>query len=64
MLFKSSKIQYLAFSSSIASNICNVYWNSDVVIINPSRDVLDFGIDMFSNCSFELHNYQQYFLSA
>ena len=46
----------MAFSSSLSFNSYNVYANPNMEIINPSDYVLDLGIFMSSNCSFEFHN--------
>ena len=54
MFFNSEKFHYISFSSSLSFNSYNVYANPNMEIINPS-DVLDLGIFMSSNCSFEFH---------
>ena len=43
------------FIQFILSNSYNVYANPNMDIINSSDDVLDPGIFMSSNCSFEFH---------
>ena len=55
MFFNSEKFHYISFSSSLSSNSYNVYANPNMEIINPSDNVLDLGIFMSSNCSFEFH---------
>ena len=53
--FYYEKFHYISFSSSLSSNSYNVYVNPNMEIINPSDNVLDLGIFMSSNCSFEFH---------
>ena len=55
MFFNSEKFNYISFGSSLSFNSYNVYANSNMEIINPSDNVLDLGIFMSSNCSFEFH---------
>ena len=55
MFFNSEKFHYISFSSSLSSNSYNVYANPNMEIINPSDNVLDLGIFMSSNCSFEFY---------
>ena len=55
MFFNSEKFNYISFSSSLSSNSYNVYANPNIEIINPSDNVLDLGIFMSSNGSFEFH---------
>ena len=50
-----NKFNYILFSSSLSSNSYNVYVNPNMEIINPSDNVLDLGIFMSNNCSFEFH---------
>ena len=52
MFFNSEKFHYI---SSLSFNSYNVYANPNMEIINPSDNVLDLGIFMSSNCSFEFH---------
>ena len=56
-VFNSQKFHYIAYSSSLSSIRYNhnVYANPNMEIINPSDNVLDLGIFMSSNCSFEFH---------
>ena len=55
MFFNSEKFHYISFSLSLSSNSYNVYANPNMEIIKPSDNVLDLGIFMPSNCSFEFH---------
>ena len=55
MFFNSEMFHYISFSSSLSFNSYNVYANPIMEIINPSENVLDLGIFMSSNCSFEFH---------
>ena len=45
----------MSYSSSLSSNSTNVYVNPDLEIINPTNNVLDLGIFMSGDCSFEFH---------
>ena len=55
MFFNSQKFHYVSYSSSLSSNGTNVYVNPDLEIINPTNNVLDLGIFMSGDCSFEFH---------
>ena len=55
MFFNSEKFHYISFSPYLSFNSYNVYANPNMEIINPSENVLDLGIFMSSNCSFEFH---------
>ena len=55
MFFNFEKFHYILFSSSLSFNSYNVYANPNMKIINPSDNVLDLGIFMSSNCSFEFY---------
>ena len=55
MFLNSQKLHYIVYSSSLSSNSYNVYANPNMEIINPSDNVLDLGIFMSSNFSFEFH---------
>ena len=55
MYFNAQKFHYLCFNPSISSNKCNVYINPNNDIIPHSENVLDLGITMSSNCSFDAH---------
>ena len=55
MFFHSQKFHYVSYSLLLSSNGTNVYVNSDLEIINPTNNVLDLGIFMSGDCSFEFH---------
>ena len=55
MFFNSQKFHYVSYSSSLSSNGTNVYVNPVLQIINPTSNVLDLGIFMSGDCSFEFH---------
>ena len=55
MFFNAQRFNYLCFNPSISSNKCNVYINPKYDIIPYSENVLDLGITMSSNCSFDAH---------
>ena len=55
MSHNSQKFHYVSYSSSLSSNVTNVYVNPDLEIINPTNNVLDLGIFMSGDCSFEFH---------
>ena len=55
MIFNSEKFHYISFSSSWSFSSYYVYANPNMEIINPSDNVLELGIFMSSNCSFEFH---------
>ena len=55
MFFNSEMFHYISFSSYLSSNSYNVYANPNMEFINPLDNVLDLGIFMSSNCSFEFH---------
>ena len=55
MFFNAQKFHYLCFNLPISSNKCNVYINPKYDIIPHSENVLDLGITMSSNCSFDAH---------
>ena len=48
-------LNYISFSSKESSCIPNVYINPELNIINPSSVVLDLGVYMSSNCTFDFH---------
>ena len=60
MFINSEKFHYISYSPYLTSNSYNVYANPNMEIINPSDNVLDLGIFMSSNCSFEFHNKNLY----
>ena len=55
MLFNHQKFNYISFSSSMSSVNTNVYYSPSLDIINPSENVIDLGITMSRNCSFDVH---------
>ena len=55
MLFNHQKFNFISFSSSMSSINTNVYYSPSLDIINPSENVLDLGITMSRNCSFDVH---------
>jgi hypothetical protein len=56
MFFNAQKFNYLSFSPSVTSPpSSNIYINSNHNIINPVDNVLDLGIFMSSNCTFDFH---------
>ena len=55
MFFNSQKFHYVSYSSSLTSNSTNVYVKPDLEIINLTNNVLDLGIFMSADCSFEFH---------
>ena len=54
MVFNAQKFQYICFNPHTSLS-CNVYTSSSLDIIDYSRHVLDLGIYMSSDCSFEFH---------
>ena len=55
MLFNIQKFNYISFSSSLSPINTNVYYSPRLDIMNPSENVLDLGITMSRNCSFDVH---------
>ena len=55
MLFNHQKFNYISFSTSMSSINTNVYYSPSLDIIKPSENVLDLGITMSRNCSFDVH---------
>ena len=55
MLFNHQKFNYIPFSSSTSSINTNVYYSPSLGIINPSENVLELGITMSRNYSFDVH---------
>ena len=55
MLFNHQKFNYISFSSSMSSINTNIYYSPRLGINNPSENVLDLGITMSRNCSFDVH---------
>ena len=54
MSFNAQKFKYICFRSH-SSLSCNIYTNSSFYIINYSRNILDLGINVSSDCSFDFH---------
>ena len=48
------KIKYICFSPH-SSLSCNIYTHSSFYIINYSRNILDLGINVSSDCSYDFH---------
>ena len=53
--FNAQMCNYIIFSSKEYSFISNVYINPEFNIITPSSEVLDLGVYMSSNFSFDFH---------
>ena len=49
------KFHYITFSSKESSCLSNIYINLKLNIINLSSEVLDVGVYMSSNCTFDFH---------
>ena len=54
MYFNAQKCKYICFSPH-SSLSCNIYTNSSFYIINYSRIILDLGINVSGDCSFDFH---------
>ena len=55
MFFSAQKCYYVSFSPNKYSSLSNVYINPEYNIISPSSNVLDLGVYMSSNCTFDFH---------
>ena len=55
MFFNAQKFHYITFSSKESSCLSNIYINPELNIINPSSEVLDLGVYMSSNFTFDFH---------
>ena len=55
MFFNTQKCYYVSFSPNKYSSLSNVYVNPEYNIISPSSNVLDLGVYMSSNCTFDFH---------
>ena len=55
MFFNAQKLYYVSFSLKQFSSLSNVYRNPEYNIISPSLNVLDLGVYMSSNCTFDFH---------
>ena len=49
------KVYYVSFSSNKCFSLSNVYINPEYNIISPSSNVLDLGLYIYSNCTFDFH---------
>ena len=54
MSFNAHKFQYICFSPH-SSSFSNVYTSSSFDIINYSKNIIDLGINVLSDCSFDFH---------
>ena len=52
MVFNNHKFNYVSFNGSITQCGSNVYTNPNMEIITPSRNVLNLGIYMSGDCTF------------
>ena len=55
MFFNAQKFYYDSFSPNKYFSLSNVYINPEYNIISPSSNVLDLGVYMSSNCTFDFH---------
>ena len=55
MFINAQKFYYVSFTGSMTSCSSNVYTNPNMEIITPSRIVLDLGIYMSGDCTFNYH---------
>ena len=55
MFFNAQKCYYVSFSPNKYYSLTNVYINPEYNIISPSSNVLDLGVYMSSNCTFDFH---------
>ena len=55
MSFNAQKFKYICVSPH-SSLSCNIYTNSSFDIINYSRNILDLGKNVSSDCSFHISN--------
>ena len=55
MFFNAQKFNYVSFNGSMTPCGSNVYTNPNMEIISPSMNVLDLGIYMSSDCTFNYH---------
>ena len=55
MFFNAHKCNYVSFNGSMTPCGSNVYTNQNMEIIPPSRNVLDLGIYMSGDCTFNYH---------
>ena len=55
MFFNAQRFNYVSFNGSMTPCGSNVYTNPNMEIISPSMNVLDLGIYMSSDCTFNYH---------
>ena len=55
MFFNTHKFYYVSFSPNKYSSLSNVYINPEYNIISPSSNVLNLGVYMSRNCTFDFH---------
>ena len=55
MVFNAQKFNYVSFNGSMVPCGSNVYTIPNMEIISPSRNVLDLGINMSGDCTFNYH---------
>ena len=55
MFFNAHKFYYVSFCPNKYSSLSNVYINPEYNIISPSSNVLDLGVYISSNCTFDFH---------
>ena len=55
MFLNAQKFNYVSFNGSMPPCGSTVYSNPNMDIIYPSRNVLDLGIDMSGDCTFNYH---------
>ena len=55
MFFNAQKFNYVSFNGSMTPFGSNVYTNPNMEIITPSMNVLDLGIYMSGDCTFNYH---------
>ena len=60
MFFNGQKFYYISFSPDKYSSLSNVYINPEYNIIIPSSNVLDLGVYMSNNCTFDFHVANEY----
>ena len=53
MFFRVQKLYYVSFSPNKYSSLSNVFINPECNIISPSSNVLNLGVYMSSNCTFD-----------
>ena len=55
IFFNALKFYSVSFSPNTYSSLSNIYINPEYNIISPSSNVLDLGVYMSSNCTFDFH---------